>query len=532
MTERQAAYEAEVSTPSLGERGRFVPDMDLALLVESKNNPRKRYDEAALADLAESIRTLGVITPVLVRPIDGGRYEIAAGHRRCRAARLAGLTTLPVVWRDMSDEELLEVLVIENDQREDVHPLEEAGGYHALLAQGPQYDVARIAGRIGRSVKYVYDRLKLLQLTPAAQKLFLEDRFTAAHAILLARLTPEKQAEALEVEHGSGGLFTHEGRDLFDDDPDVDDKIDSDPYYGSKPRSVREFETWINRNVRADRRAVDPILFPETATLVSGALEKGEKVIPITHLSQRPDAARTGDKVLTGAAWKRADGARDSKTCTYSELGVIEIGPAQHEAFLMCRKKDRCTVHWGSEIKDRQARQKAAETATASGKDPRKAERDTYAEQERRRKEAEAQEESRRARWRKATPALLAALAEAVKGAPTKADGLLARTVLGRVSDSYHSNRLAIAAGAKLLGSGKTADDVLRHAAYLIIASQAANDWQGPRDFPKTAKAFGIDVGKILNQAAPVEKPKPAVQTSAQAAGEPKKAKRGGAAGR
>jgi len=509
---------------------RFEPAMPLELVVESPHNPRKRFDPAQLEALAQSIREKGVLTPVLVRQVQNQNperskhlvwYELAAGHRRSRAARMAGLEAIPAVIREMTDQEFLEVLVIENDQREDVHPLEEAAGYQALTASGG-YDVARIAERVGRSVKYVYDRLKLLQLTPAAQKLFLEDRFTAAHAILLARLSPAKQEEALEVSNGGGGgLFAHEGASLFDDDPDADDKIDSDPYYGMKPRSVREFETWINRNVRADRLAVDPVLFPETAALVSAAVEAREKVIPIMHLSQRPEAARTGDKVLTASAWKRADGAKGSKTCIHSELGVVEIGPGQHEAFSICRKKDRCTVHWGQEIKDRQAREKAALRAKASGKDAGKAERDTRAQQDRQRQEQEAREEARRARWRKARPAILEAIAEAMKGAPTKVDGPLARMVLGSVRAHYNHAR-AIDAIAKTMAGG-TAEAILRRVGFLLLANEAASEWRGPETFPKVAKAYGIDVGKTLNQAAPSEQPKPKVQTPAKSGGKPKK---------
>jgi ParB/RepB/Spo0J family partition protein len=504
MTETAAAYDAAPTTE------RFDPALPLDLIDPSPDNPRQRYDDASMLELTESIRQKGVITPVLVRP-KGSRYELAAGHRRRIAARAAGRDTVPAVIRLMDDAEFLEVLVCENDHREDVHALEEAGGYQKLLAL-PGYDVARIAARVGRSVKYVYDRLKLLQLTAEAQRLFLEDRFTAGHAILLARLDAEMQAKAIDPD-GDGLWIGERGFDWVDGD---DDRSDADPYFHRKAVSVRELEHWISRNVRANRHEVDPVLFPETAALVGRAQELGQKIIPIMRLTQRPQAARSGDKILSEAMWKRADGLNDSKTCMHGELGVIEIGPGQHEAFAICRKRDRCTVHWADEIKYRKKVQAAREKATASGEDPVKAERDSHTERERKRKESEAQEKALGERWKKATPAMLSALAAAVKKAPLKPTGLLATMLTGAIN--------VMPEDSQYVPIGKTAEDLVRHLAFALAAGdcyQVANQW-GRERFTKQLQAFGIDAKKILNEAAPVEKPKAAVQTSAKA-GKPTK---------
>jgi ParB family chromosome partitioning protein len=103
-------------------------------LIESKLNTRHTYNEKKMAELTESVRKYGVITPLLVRPIGGaGQHEIAAGHRRYRAAKNAGVNMLPVQVREMSDAEFLEILMIENLQREDVHELDEANGYKELM---------------------------------------------------------------------------------------------------------------------------------------------------------------------------------------------------------------------------------------------------------------------------------------------------------------------------------------------------------------------------------------------------------------
>lgn len=155
-------------------------------ISESPLNPRKHYDEAKLRELADSIATHGVLTPILVRPIADG-FEIAAGHRRFRAARLAGLDAIPAVAREMDDDAFLEVLTIENLQREDLHPMEEAEGFRALLER-PSYDVASLADRIGKSESYIYKRLELQKLIDPAKRAFLANEIQISHAQELSRL--------------------------------------------------------------------------------------------------------------------------------------------------------------------------------------------------------------------------------------------------------------------------------------------------------------------------------------------------------
>lgn len=171
-------------------------------LEPSPQNPRKRFDPAELEELGRSIAEKGIIEPLVVRrhPKKKGKWEIVCGERRWRAAKIAGTETVSCIVRELDDVEVLEIQTIENIQRDDLHPLEEADGY-ARLMKRPGYDVGRIARKVGRSEKYVYDRVKLLQLTPQAKKLFLEDRFTAGHAILLAL---KCQADPLRPKIGGG----------------------------------------------------------------------------------------------------------------------------------------------------------------------------------------------------------------------------------------------------------------------------------------------------------------------------------------
>ena len=163
---------------------------------ESATNPRRTFDEAKLQELAESIRTNGLIQPVTVRPNSEG-FEIVAGARRFRAAQLAELFSLPARIVDITDAQTREWQLVENSQRVDVHPYEEAQGFKRLLDM-PGYDVATLVDKSGKSSAHVYARLSLLQLIPSIAEAFSAERITASHANLLARLPQETQAEAYE----------------------------------------------------------------------------------------------------------------------------------------------------------------------------------------------------------------------------------------------------------------------------------------------------------------------------------------------
>lgn len=176
----------------------YHPDMPLAQLVESPLNPREFFDDAGLDELAATMKGgHGVIEPLVARPA-GVRYEIVCGARRWRAAGRAGLTTVPVTVKPLTDAQALELMVIENDQRQDVTALERAKGYTRLMAADPTYrDRAVLATRIGKSLSWVHGAMKLLALVPAAQKALITGEIQEGHAILIARLTPAGQTEAL-----------------------------------------------------------------------------------------------------------------------------------------------------------------------------------------------------------------------------------------------------------------------------------------------------------------------------------------------
>ena len=163
---------------------------------ESTTNPRRTFEESKLHELAESIRQHGLIQPLTVRPNADG-FEIVAGARRFRAAQLAELFSVPARIVEIDDAQSLEWGLVENAQRVDVHPYEEAQGFQCLLDM-PGYDVAALAAKTGKSASHIYARLSLLQLIPAVAEAFTQERITASHANLIARLPQESQAAAFE----------------------------------------------------------------------------------------------------------------------------------------------------------------------------------------------------------------------------------------------------------------------------------------------------------------------------------------------
>lgn len=164
----------------------------------------------ALQELAGSVAQYGVLQPVLVRPHPQveGRYVLIFGERRYRASLLAGKTDIPAYIKDASDDVALEIQVIENLQRENVHPLNEAKGYKIILEKNENMTTADLAVRFGKSETYILQRLKLNDLVKEAKKDFLDDNMLLGHALILARLTPQDQRGAIEQIVNRGGYGT------------------------------------------------------------------------------------------------------------------------------------------------------------------------------------------------------------------------------------------------------------------------------------------------------------------------------------
>jgi len=175
-------------------------NVPLSVLNESKTNPRRTFEPTALKELAESIRTQGVLSPLLVRPLTENGFEIIAGARRYRAAQIAEVPTVPVRIVNLSDAGALEAQLVENLIRSEIHPMEEAQGFRALLdLEEPKYSIEQIAAKVGKSPVFVASRLKLADLVPAAVEAFYADEIGVGHALLLAKLPADQQAQALSA---------------------------------------------------------------------------------------------------------------------------------------------------------------------------------------------------------------------------------------------------------------------------------------------------------------------------------------------
>ena len=180
-----------------------ISEVDIMSVEPAKDQPRKVFDPEKLEDLADSIREHGLIQPIVVYKSDNG-YTIIAGERRWRAARIAGLVKIPVIIKDVTPKEIRELALIENIQREDLNPIEEAQAYRQLVVdyELTQEELAGIVGKKSRSE--IANRMRLLNLDEAVQNLLVEGLFTAGQARPLLALTPENQIKVanLIIERG------------------------------------------------------------------------------------------------------------------------------------------------------------------------------------------------------------------------------------------------------------------------------------------------------------------------------------------
>ncbi len=491
-------------------------------IVESPLNPRKHFDPAQLEELANSIRSVGIVEPLVVRPLDvlqavgkhpaaaarnGARFEIIAGARRFRAATIAQLKDVPALVKPMTDAEVLEIMVIENGQRDDLDPIEEASGYRRLIDSNPaKYSAALIAERIGRSEKYVWDRMKLLDLVPVARQLLEQGRMSAGHAILIARLKPEDQKRVIDPTtardraQGHGGLWQEDNAFEWDGPAKNTGKFD-----GFKAVSVRELEQWIADHIRFDVQqaaAAAPLDFGPVAERVQEATAKpgrGKKVIAITfdHFVQ-PEARADGERTFGPRSFKFADGEKHATgyparekvfpRCDYAVLGVVAAGEKYGQAFDVCIARDKCDVHWKQE---RAAREKNAKLR-AKGQTAKADRNEAAAEMKRKREQVAAA--ALEQQWARAEKDLFDACRARVKT-------LKASTVLARAIEIIRENF-----GGTDFRKVKTADELLR---LLVLDSLT---WDFPTyayeiaSWTKDAAAIGIDVSGILKKHAPAQR--------------------------
>ncbi len=195
---------ALLSSDSTIDLGTEQSEVDIESIVPGPMQPRTRFEESSLESLAESIRAHGIVQPLLVRKRGDG-YELIAGERRWRAAKLAGISRVPVVVKEVPDESLLEIALIENIQRENLNPIEEAQAYKKLLeAVGLTQDA--LASRVGRDRSYITNYLRLLRLPDDLQQLVIEGRLSTGHARTLLSLEQTDMQRRMARQIIDGGL--------------------------------------------------------------------------------------------------------------------------------------------------------------------------------------------------------------------------------------------------------------------------------------------------------------------------------------
>jgi ParB family chromosome partitioning protein len=220
----------QLPAADIGERPSVNPDRLVPIEFVGRNprNPRRYFDESELQDLASSIRQHGIVQPVVVRTTADNRFEIIAGERRWRAAQLAGLIEIPVIIRNVDDRTALEIAIVENVQRSDLNPLEEAMGYELLIADHgyTQNDLGEI---IGKSRSHVANSLRLLKLPEPVREMLASGTLSAGHA---RALIPTSDPIALAKAVVAKGMSVRDAERLAQNDI----KAQSDPNHGQTPR--------------------------------------------------------------------------------------------------------------------------------------------------------------------------------------------------------------------------------------------------------------------------------------------------------
>lgn len=173
--------------------------LKISEIEPNRSQPRKEFDEKALSELAESISKHGLLQPLLVRPLPLGGYQIVAGERRYRACRMAGITEVPVIIRELGDTETMEIALIENLQREDLTPIEEALGYQVLIDEHG-FSQEEVAQSVGKSRPAIANSLRLLKLPQSILDLISDGKISAGHARALLTLEDEKLMQELAEE--------------------------------------------------------------------------------------------------------------------------------------------------------------------------------------------------------------------------------------------------------------------------------------------------------------------------------------------
>jgi ParB/RepB/Spo0J family partition protein len=429
-----------------------VRDVQLDLIDPSTTQPRQHFKDDALNELAASIRQHGVLQPIIARP-RGARFEVIAGERRVRASRLAGLMTIPAQVRDIDDAAARQVQIIENLQREDIHPLEEADAYQALLDSDKAITVDILATMVGMSKRYVYQCLTYRRLIPVVREAFTKGILTAGHAARIAQIPESLQTEAL------GACFF--------------------PVLGARSTNVEELDAgalaplkdldaFIQKKVKLDPHSEDTqVLLPELEAKVAEAkaAEHGT-IIPLSTLHFHTD--RADPKPILSQSWRDASG---KNRCAHAQSGVIVLGEGRGTFLQVCVAKKKCNKHWP-----------ARKTATAQNREEREAQLKAAEERER---EYRRQEEERQFQRQTLTPAVLKAIAQ-------KTESLkMGRHAVLPLLRALSCNESLV----KLAGSLDKIPPARLPQAFALAAA-LLHSWDF-KQFTSVARHFGVDVKAV-----------------------------------
>jgi len=427
----------------------------VATLFVGDSNPRRSQNATSLGELVASIRQQGVLVPLLVRPHDTDdtpRYEVIAGSRRLAAAREIGLGELPCIVRTCDDAEARTLALVDNLQREDVHPLEEADGYADLMAADPRCTLEVLAAQVGRSVTYLRRRLRLRALIPPVREACASGEITIAHAEELAGLHPDVQHRALEE-----GCFD----DVLDWDAD-DDELGAEARK-RELQPVRELKHWIRRHTKIDIAQPETIeLFPQLADLQA----EPEVLLEISTAMCRASDVPAG--VLPPTKWRPAEAKRDQ--CDHRQRAVVvHAGGYRNDGLgeirWVCAHR-KCETHFPP-------KPKAGAAATKQ--------RLSWEEQAAQRKQAQAV-------YDRIHAAAIDALAAKTKNVRLD-DTMLVDLLAERVSRDELSRIARLVGGAITLKTFGQA---------LVLIDALAFAWPGAKpDLAKLCKAHGVDLKKV-----------------------------------
>ena len=221
LSEERELSPAIVSLLSNDRQGRprgGVRNVDVTRITPNPEQPRLAFDETSLQELAASIREHGVLQPILVRPLDGGDYQLIAGERRWRASKAAGLDTIPALVEEIDDDTALEISLIENLQREDLSPLDEAAMYDRMV-RDHGYSVRRLAQKLGKDKGYLENRLRLADAPEEIRELVSLRKDTLSHAYELLKVDDPKKRKRLAAQVARGELTLIKLRDRIEGRP-------------------------------------------------------------------------------------------------------------------------------------------------------------------------------------------------------------------------------------------------------------------------------------------------------------------------